>query len=350
VTTELEQQDESLPAPPHPRGSAALRRAGAIGSTILGLPAASVIIATIVLILVIGGLHPRFFQPGQLADVLQGSVYVGILAVGISFLIAMRDIDLSVGSESLLCTIVAALLMRGGMNPWLAALCALALGAGLGLFNALVVTYIRIPTIITTLATLSAYGGLATGVANGQQIVGLPLDNSFFTVLGGTVGGFPIAVIVVAAIAVPLAIALHRTPWGYRVLALGSNPEAAQFSGISLTRVRTQVLVLIGVLAGVSGLLVLSYFTSGDPTPNDFALEAIAAAVIGGTPLRGGSASVLGALIGAVLLNVVTAGLPYFGVPANWSEFVTGLVIIVAVGFDSLVRFQQNRAAARVAL
>src|SRR4029079_4353764 len=146
---------------------------------------------------------------------------------------------------------------------------------------------------------------------------------------------------------VPLGIALHHMPFGYRVLAIGSNPEAAQFSGISIARVRTQVLILVGALAGAAGVLALAFFTSGDPNIGaGFEVQAIAAAVIGGTPLRGGSATVLGAVFGAILLNVVATGLSYFSVPANWSAFATGLVILVAVGIDSLGR--RRRTAARV--
>jgi ribose transport system permease protein len=137
---------------------------------------------------------------------------------------------------------------------------------------------------------------------------------------------------------------LHRTPFGYRVLAIGSNPEAAQFAGISVSRTRMQVLVISGLLAGLGGVLGLAFFTSGDPNiGTGFELQAIAAAVIGGTPLRGGSGTILGAVVGAVLLNVVATGLSYFSVPANWSAFATGLVILLAVGVDSLVRRRRSR-------
>lgn len=326
-----------------------LRSAAAIGSRVLEFPAISAIIATAVLVIVIGSIHPTFLQAGQIADVLQSSIYTGLLAVGLAYLIAMRDIDLSVGSTFALCLIVGAILMRDGWNPWIAALVCIALGAALGFGNALIVSWIRIPTIITTLATLSAYRGLATAASNGEQVSGLPTGNSFFTVLGGQIGDVPIGVLITIGIMIPVALVLHHTPFGYRVLAIGSNPEAAEFSGISVNRVRTQVLVLIGLLSGISAVLGLAYFTSGDPTiGGDFALEAIAAAVIGGTPLRGGRASILGAFVGAILLNVVTSGLTYFGIPANWSEFATGVVIIVAVGFDSLVRYRQIRSAAGI--
>ena len=138
---------------------------------------------------------------------------------------------------------------------------------------------------------------------------------------------------------------LRFTPYGYRVRAIGSNPEAATFSGISIPRVRVQTLVLIGALCGLSGMLGLAFFISGDPNiGTGFELQAIAAAVIGGTPLRGGSATVVGAVLGAILLSAVNSGLAYFDVPVNWSSFATGAVILTAVALDSLIRGRRRHA------
>jgi ribose transport system permease protein len=249
-----------------------------------------VVAATVVLVLAIGALRPTYLQTNQLLDVLQASVYVGLLAGGMAYLISMREIDLSVGSMFGLTLISTGMLIQHGLNPWLAALAGVLLGGVLGAVNAMIVAFIRIPTIVATLATLSVYRGLAIGLTNGNQVVNLPIGNSFFTVLGGKVWGIPTNVLVLAAILVPLGLALHHTPYGYRVLAIGSNPEAAAYSGISVNRVRTQVLIMVGGLAGVAGVLGLAFFTSGDPNIGaGFELQAIAAAVIGGTPLRGGS-------------------------------------------------------------
>jgi ribose transport system permease protein len=140
-------------------------------------------------------------------------------------------------------------------------------------------------------------------------------------------------------VAIVLTVVLRFTPYGYRVRAIGSNPEAATFSGISIPRVRVQTLVLVGGLAGLSGMLALAFFISGDPNiGTGFELQAIAAVVIGGTPLRGGSATVVGAVLGSILLSAVNSGLAYFDVPVNWSNFATGAVILAAVALDSLIR------------
>jgi ribose transport system permease protein len=315
---------------------------------ILHAPASSVVLATLLLAGIIGLAHPNFLRANQLLDILQASTYVGLIAGGMSYLVAMREIDLSVGSQFGLCLISTGLLISNGVNSWVAAVLGVGIGAILGLTNATIVAYVRIPTIVATLATLSVFRGLAIALTGGQQVVNLPVEDSFFTVLGGELWNIPVSVIVLLLVAIPLGVALHHTPFGYRVLAIGSNPEAAAFAGISVTRVRMQVLVLVGALAGVGGCLGLAYFTSGDPTiGTGFELQAIAAAVIGGTPLRGGTATIIGAIVGAILLNVVASGLTYFSIPANWSAFATGLVILIAVGIDSLVR--RRREASQLA-
>lgn len=341
------QQPGAQPPPTSRRSISHGNRLVRFALAVTRVPAFSVIVATGALILVIGGFHPRFFQPSQLADILQSSVYVAFLAMGLSYLIAMRDIDLSVGSAFALCMTFAAVRMRDGWDPWLAVVLALVLGLVLGLVNSAIVAFVRIPTIITTLATLSAFSGLATMLASGQNVTGFSYTTSFFNIVGGTVGGFPTAFIILIGVAIPMAATLHLTPFGNRVLAIGSNPQAARFSGISIRRVRTQVLVLIGLMAAISGLIGLAFFTSANPTiGSSFPLEAIAAAVIGGTPLRGGTASILGAIVGAILLSVVTAGLSYFGIDPNATDFATGVVIVVAVGFDSVIRYRRGPADA----
>ena len=189
-----------------------------------------------------------------------------------------------------LSLIVSALLIKHGMNPWLAGLLGVLLGCAMGLFNAVLVQFIAIPAIIATLATLSIYRGLSQALSDGQQVTGLPAQNSFFTFLGGDKLGLPVSVWILILVAIVLTVVLRFTPYGYRVRAIGSNPEAATFSGISIPRVRVQTLVLIGALCGLAGMLGLAFFISGDPNiGTGFELQAIAAVVIGGTPLRGGS-------------------------------------------------------------
>jgi len=196
------------------------------------------------------------------------------------------------------------------------------------------------------------YRGLTLGLSNGQQVTNLPLQSSFFTWLGGGhYLGLPVSVWIMIAFAIILTALLRLTPFGYRIRAIGSNPEAATFSGISIPRVRVQALLLSGLLAGIAGMLGLAFFESGDPNiGTGFELQAIAAAVIGGTPLRGGSATVVGAMFGAILLSVVASGLVFFNVPLNWSAFASGVVILAAVSLDSLLRRRRRARGPGLAL
>lgn len=304
-----------------------------------------VIAALVALVLVIGAFHPSFLEVAQLVDVVEQAAFVGILACGMTYLLAMRELDLSVGSTYALSIIGAATLMQNGWNPWLGAVAGVVLGGVLGTVNGIIGEVVKIPSIITTLGTLSAYRGLALAVSDGKNVADLPRQHGFFTVVGGDLFGVPVPVWVLLITALTLTIVLRATRFGTTVRAIGSNPEAARFSGISLPRTRIQVLALSGALAGLSGMLTLAFFASGDPTiGNGYELQAIAAAIIGGTPLRGGSGTVWGSVLGAVILGTVASGLVYFGVPINWNLFATGVVVLMAVALDSVLR--RRRAAA----
>jgi ribose transport system permease protein len=319
------------------------------GRWVADLECGPVAIATIAIIAVISLFHHSFFSASQLANIVEQNSWIAILAAGMALLLAMRELDLSVGSALGLTVICAAQLQQHGFNPWLTVVIALGIGAGLGLFNAVLVQVVGIPAIIATLATLSMYSGLSEALSGGQQITSLPVTNSFYTVIGGSLLGVPTGIWGLLVVVIVLTVMLRLTPFGYRIRAIGSNPQAAAHSGISLPRVRVEALILMGVLAAVGGMFALGYFSSGDPNlGSGFELQAIAAAVIGGTPLAGGNATVAGAAIGALLLGVVNSGLVYFNLPLNWTSFATGVVIIVAVSLDNVLR--RHRARRRAAL
>jgi ribose transport system permease protein len=298
-----------------------------------------VLIATVVLIIGIGIIHPEFLAASQLLDILSQANFVAILACGMAFLLAMRELDLSVGSTYGLTSLCAALMIHAGMPSWFGALTGIVIGASLGLANGLLIQLFRLPSIIATLATLSIYRGLIYALSNGNQVVALPLTDPFAMFVGGSFLGIPTNVWVMVVIVALLILLLHTTPFGYRVRSIGSNPEAAEFSGLPTNQVRLLAFVMMGALGGLAGMLSLGYFGSSDPNLGvGYELLAIAAAVIGGTPLRGGKATIIGAALGSILLGVVASGLAYFNVPINWTDFATGSVILLAVALDSTLR------------
>jgi ribose transport system permease protein len=308
-----------------------------------------VLIATTVLVIAIGIVHPEFLAIGQLLDILNQATFVAILACGMAFLLAMRELDLSVGSIYGLTSLCAALLMQAGMPSWFGAFAGLVIGAILGLTNGLLVQLFRLPSIVATLATLSIFRGLIFALSSGSQIIGLPLTDPFAVLIGTHFLEIPTNVWVMLVVVVLLAIVLRATPFGYRVRSIGSNPEAAAFSGLPIVRVRLVAFILMGALGGLAGILSLGYFGSTDPNlGTGYELLAISAAVIGGTPLRGGKATIMGAVFGAILLGVVNSGLAYFDVPINWTAFATGIVILLAVSLDSLLRRNRTNRGPRL--
>jgi ribose/xylose/arabinose/galactoside ABC-type transport system permease subunit len=309
----------------------------------------SAVFALVVVLAVVGVAHPNFLAPGQMVNVLQSAVYAALIAMGLVFLIPQNEIDLSVGGNYVLTGIVAALLMREGMTPALAIGIALSISVLIGLANALTSQVIGIPSLIGTLAMSWMLRGLALALSNGTQVTGVPLSDPIISILGGgRVLGLPVSVVLMLAMAVILALVMHKTPFGYRIREIGSNPDAAAFSGIPIRATRTWGFVLAALMAGLSGIVALAFFTVGDPqSGGGIELFAVAGAVIGGTPLAGGKATVFGALVGAVLLTAVAIGLVYFQIPATWAQFATGAVILGAVSVDGLVQRQKRLRGAR---
>jgi ribose/xylose/arabinose/galactoside ABC-type transport system permease subunit len=306
------------------------------------------VIAVLVVIVVgVGLFHPDFLRTGNLLSITHNTVYVGLMAGGIVFPLAMREVDLSVGGMYALCMVVGAVLIRDGIGTWIALLAMLALAALLGALNGVVTTYMRLPSFIVTLATAMLFRGAGLALADGKQITDLPQNDSFFTFLGGNSGGVPTAVWFFVVLIAALTVMFTRTRFGARVRAIGSNPEAAEFSGLPVARTRIAALSLSGLMAGAAAVFSLAFFMAGDPTVGQgYELTAIAGAIIGGTPLAGGRGSVVGAAVGCLILSVVASALAFFQVPINWTTFATGGVILIAVGADTLLRrFRNPRSA-----
>ena len=305
-----------------------------------------VVSVLVILVLGVGVFRPDFLDTDNLLSTGRNAVYVGLMAAGMVFPLAMREVDLSVGGTFALCMVVGAVLMRDGVPPWLAVPLILALATVLGAVNGVITTYARIPSFIVTLATALLYRGIALAFAAGKQIFDLPRDSSFFVDLGGKVFGIPSALLVLVVLAALLTVVFTRTRFGAQVRAVGSNPDAAALTGLPVNRIRIQALATSGLMAGVAGTLALAFFMSGDPTLGEgFELTAIAAAIIGGTPLAGGRGSIPGAIVGALILAVVTSALVFFRIPINWTSFATGAVILVAVAADAALRRYRARTS-----
>jgi ribose transport system permease protein len=311
-----------------------------------GLPdETGVIVALLALVVIVGVVRPTFFAPVTLVQQLSGAAFIGMLALGMVFVVVIRDIDLSIGWMFNFSAVIAAKAMVAGVDPWLGAAIGIAFGALLGLVNGILAVWLRIPVIIITLGTLSAYRGLSLVVNESRAVVPVDKSSSFFALFDIRLFDLiPFVAILFLVLAVALHLLLHQTRFGYRVQAIGSNPEAARLGGIPVDRTRILVLVLMGGIAGLTGATFLGFREAIDPvTGGDYLLPVVAAVIIGGTALSGGRGTIIGAVIGALIIQVITTGILFLGVDVKWSTFVTGAVIIIAVAVDQLVRRQRER-------
>ena len=305
-----------------------------------------VIVALLALIVIIGVARPRFLNPINLFSILGNTTFLGMLALGMVFLLAIREIDLSVGWIFNFSAVLSALMMVAGVNPWLCAGAGVVIGAGLGAINGLLVVALRRPAIIVTLGTFSMFQGLSLVVNSGRAVVPDRTTSTYFDVVSTKLWGVvPVVALVFVGLAVALHLLLHRTRFGYRVQAVGSNPDAARLSGIPTSWVRLQTLILMGAICGLSGVMYVGFRGAIDPNEgSDFVLVVVAAVIIGGTPLSGGHGTVIGAVVGMLIIQIISSGLIFFGIDATWSTFVTGAVIVLAVSLDQMIRMQRGRA------
>ncbi len=335
VTTD----DPALAAPSAPQPRASLRSR---------LPEETgVIIALVALIVFIGLANPLFLQPKSLLQLVTNSAFFGMLAVGMVFVIVIRDIDLSIGWMFTFAAVVAGKLMVAGVEPFLAALAGVAFGGLLGLINGVLAVGMRIPVIIITLGTMWAYRGLALVVSESKPVLAPDKEAPYFQLWDlKFLDIIPAVAVAFIALAVVMHVLLQRTRFGYRIQAMGSNPDAARLAGIPVDRTRILVLVLMGLVAGLAGVIFFGYRGAIDMSAGDtYLLPVVAAVIIGGTPLSGGRGTILGAVLGAVIIQAIQSGILFLGIDAKWSIFVTGAAILIAVAVDQLVRRQRTHRA-----
>ena len=301
------------------------------------------VIGALVLLIVLLSLTAgdKFLTAQNFINVSRQASYVGIMAVGMVFVIAMGDIDLSVGSIWMLSSVMMAIALRDNYNIWIAVAVCMVVATLCGLLNGALSVALGIPTIIVTLGTLSLYRGLGLVVSNASPISGYNLDTWFFTWIGGRdpIFGIWISVWVMLIVGIFGWILFNHTPFGRRVQAIGSNRQAALFSGIRIARTRIMVMTLMGFIVGIAAVVALAFNRNGSPTVGvGTELGVIAATIIGGTALSGGSGSILGAILGALIIALIQNGLALLAVPPAWSTAVTGIVIIVAVTLDYFIK------------
>jgi ribose/xylose/arabinose/galactoside ABC-type transport system permease subunit len=288
---------------------------------------------------------PNFFKPDNLVNIVRQSSFRAIVAVGMTFVILTAGIDLSVGGVIALSGVAGSLVL---VHPGLPVPLAITLGIGAGVavgtavgaFNGLAITRFHLPPFIATLAMwfiAGRDGGLAFLITSGQPVFNLP--PSFLFVGAGDVLGIPVPVIIMVVIVAAGHFALTRATFGRYVYAVGGNEEAARLSGINVRRVLMTVYVISGMLSGLTGMILAGRLASGDPkTGVGQELDVIAAVVVGGTSLFGGRGTILGTVVGALIIGVLNNGLNLLNISSYWQPVVKGGVILVAVMIDQVTK------------
>ncbi len=285
-----------------------------------------------------------FLTASNLLNVLQQISINFIIAIGMSYIILLGDIDLSVGSNAAFCGLVMAILMKDFMVPVGASVfIGILVAAGIGLMNGLLITIFNLPPFIATLGTMSIARGAAYTITAGQPIYTFPES---FLAITGRIANIPvITIVIMAGLFILAAYVLKYTRYGRYIYAIGGNEKCAQLSGINVKKVRCFAYIITGVCCGVAGMLLTSRLDSAVPTNADgYEMDAIAAVVIGGISMSGGEGKLLGTLIGALIIGVIANGLNLLNVPQGAQRMVKGLIIVVAVIIDVM----RKRAATKI--
>lgn len=293
----------------------------------------SMLIALVGIIIFFSVVSPNFMTRNNGFNVLRQISSNAIVAFGMTFVLLIGGIDLSVGSIIAATNCLSISLMVTGVPIPMAVLLGVLLGSAIGLINGICIAKMRIPAFIMTLAMMQIARGAAYVSTGGKPV---RFDNDTLSLVGnGYVGMVPIPVIIMVVCIAIFAFALHKTKFGSRVYAVGGNREAARFSGINIAFIEVCVYTICGTMAGIAGIILSSRMLSAQPTSGSGAeMDAIAAVVLGGTSLSGGVGSIAGTFIGALFIGVLNNGLNIMGISSYWQEIIKGIVIIIAVLVD----------------
>ena len=305
------------------------------------------LIFLILLILIFSSLHPRFLHPLNIFNVMRQISITGLIALGMTFVIIVRGIDLSVGSLLALCGLVGAVIAKGGLverfsvgvdtelaNPWYWALAgSVLIGLLAGTVNGVCITKLKVPAFVVTLGGLSAYRGTALLVSDGGPISGF---NEAYRWIGqGKIGMVPIPVIIFFVFIVLCHIVLKYTVYGRYIYSVGGNPEAARLSGINIDLIIISTYIITGFLVGLAAFILSARLNSAEAVAGmGYELNVIAVVVVGGTSLFGGRGNILGTIIGAMLFGVLQNGLVLLNVSSYIQQIIIGIILILAVTFD----------------
>jgi ribose transport system permease protein len=290
-----------------------------------------------VLLVLFWRLSPNFLVVNNLLNIVQQVSITAIIAFGMTYVLLVGEIDLSVGSTVALAGSVAALCLAHGFGPASAIALTLVAGVVLGFINGSLSFYLSIPSFIATLATMGIFRGVTYILSGGSPI--LMENEPFLFIANGRVLGAPLPVWILLLLLLLNHFLLSRTVFGHRAYLTGGNREAALYSGVNVSRLKVVIFGLSATMATIGGLLLSSRLYSAQPNAGQgYELDAIAAAALGGTSLSGGQGTMIGTLLGALIIGMIKNGMNLVSVPYFYQLIVQGIVILCAVAIDVRTR------------
>ena len=296
-----------------------------------------IVLVLVVLVVVVSFTNSTFYSANNIINVLRSTSFVFIIGIAVTFVLITGGLDLSVGRVMAMSGILSAMAAQSGMNLGICILAGLAFGFVIGLLNGLLIVKLNIPALIVTLGMMYVCDGLVLIVTMGSPVY--PLPESFKRLGQGTMLGIPNIVVIALVLAVIGAFVLKNTRFGRHVYSIGGNRETARLVGINVGFTQVSVYVLSAMASAAAGILMAGRLNSAQPSAgNGYEMTVVAAVIIGGTSMFGGSGSILGTLLGSLLMTVIENVLLLMKISAYWQSLVIGIIIIFAVGLDQYRR------------
>ena len=305
---------------------------------------------TLLIVAIIGvsiwstSLSPFFLTRINLLDLITPYVFIGLMALGLTFVVIAGEIDISVTAILAVSVVSFAQLLDHGLNVWIAALAGLVVAAALGLVNGALVALVNLPSLAVTLGTLAAFQGLAFVVLSGEGVAEFP--QGYLNLGGGYIHNeLPVALIVLVVATLVLGTVLHATRFGRYLFTIGNNREAARLSGVPATRVRVTIFVISGFMAGIAGIAYVGFFGSAraDAAQGSL-LDVVTAVVLGGVNIFGGAGSMLGVFLALILVAVLRNGMQLANLGGDTQNIVIGVLLLAAIVVGNLIRAAQDGA------
>lgn len=304
----------------------------------------------ILMILMASIFSPYFLDLYNLQSVIRDLAFIGMIGIGQSLLLLIGELDLSVGKIASLCGIISGMMMvHWGWNSYLSLIAALGLGLLLGCLNGLIITKLRLNSMVATIGMQGVYGGINLVLTKGKAITGIPSNIYIFG--KGNVGPIPFPFIFTAIILILVLFFVKKTKTGRYIYAIGNNKDAAKVLGIKVDKIRVLIYCMVGVISALAGILYVARLGSAQSSIGEmWPMNSIAASVIGGVALTGGIGNPAGALIGAAIISIIQNMIVLFGVNVYWQSAVSGFVVVIAISFSSLSAIIREKKQRKIKL